>query len=72
MLQETKVTPLDVDLQNKIDKESKKTLTAIETIEKLPNIDDEEKNKLISGIVKNFVDAFDETAGDIKQEEGRK
>ena len=71
MLQETKVTALDIDLQNKIDKESEKTLTAIEAIEKLPNIDADVKTKLISGIIKNFVDMFDETVNVFKEEGGK-
>ena len=72
LLQETKVTALDVDLQNRINKESEKAFTAIEAIEKLSNIDDGEKSKLIAGIIKNFVDMFDEAADKTKQEEGGK
>ena len=67
MLQETKVTNDDVDLQNKINQQVEKTLTAIEAIEALPNIDQEEKTKLISGIIQNFTDVFSEKVEDVKK-----
>ena len=60
MLQETKTTDSDIDLQNKIFKETEKTLTAIESIEQLQSITTEEANKLKAEILDNYMNHFAE------------
>lgn len=60
MLQETKTTDSDVDLQNKIFKETEKTLTAIESIEQLQSIPSEEIDKLKAEILDNYINKFSE------------
>lgn len=67
LLRETKVTNADIDLQNEIDKQAEKTLTAIKAIEALPNIDQEEKTKVMLGILQNFSDMFGEKVENVKK-----
>lgn len=59
MLEETKTTKADVDLQNNIAKDSEELLTSIRVIDKLQSIDSEEKNKLKSELLTAYISKYD-------------
>ena len=61
MLQATKTTSADVELQNAIFKDAEELLTAVDVIKKLDNIEDDDKNRLISEILQKFNDTYIET-----------
>lgn len=55
ILEETKTTNADVELQNSIDKDSQELLIAIEAIDKLQSIDDQEKCKLKAELLSAYI-----------------
>ena len=55
ILEETKTTNADVELQNSIDKDSQELLIAIEAIDKLQSIDDQEKCKLKDELLSAYI-----------------
>lgn len=59
ILRETKTTNKDIELQNSISKDGEKLLIAIEAINKLQSIDDEEKNKLKAELLSNYIAKYD-------------
>lgn len=59
ILRETKTTNKDIELQNSISKDGEKLLIAIEAINKLQSIDDEEKNKLKAELLSNYISKYD-------------
>lgn len=61
MLQEAKVTNEDVDLENRIIKETEIALTAIDAVKNARNISEESKNEVISGILDTYHEKFGET-----------
>lgn len=67
MLRETKVTDEDIDLQNKIDKESEITLSAIEAVEKMKNVSEDVKTTVIDGLLNDFSNKFGKTLEETSQ-----
>lgn len=70
MLQETRVTSADVDLQNRIDEETKVTLSAIEAVENMKNISKDVKTIVIAGILENYTNKFGKAAEEMIEEKG--
>ena len=59
MLEETKTTGEDIELQNAINKDTGELLIAIEAINKLQSIDDEEKNKVKSDLLRAYITKYE-------------
>ena len=58
ILEETKTTNKDIELQNSINKDSEELLIAIEAINKLQSIDEEEKNKLKAELLGAYISKY--------------
>ena len=58
ILEETKTTNADVELQNSIGKDSQELLIAIEAIDKLQSIADEEKCKLKAELLSSYISKY--------------
>lgn len=65
MLQETRVSSADVELQNRIDEETKVTLSAIEAVENMKNISEDVKLTVISGILESYTSKFEDVTEEI-------
>lgn len=61
MLQETKVTSADVDLQNEIDQQTEIVLKTIEIVEDMQNVGEEVKKQVVTGILESYLNKFGET-----------
>lgn len=70
MLKETKVTNEEIDLQNKINIQTEQTLKIITEINKLENVDIEERNKIIAEILNNYVAMFCKAQDKMSPKEG--
>lgn len=58
MLEGMKVTSAEIDLQNKIDAEGSKVLAELSVVDALPDINEEQRTDMTSGILKNYEDKF--------------
>ena len=58
ILEETKTTNKDIELQNSISKDSQELLIAIEAIDKLQSIDGEEKSKLKAELLSAYISKY--------------
>lgn len=54
LLKGTKVTDKDVELQNRIDSQVSKTLSLLDEVDKMVNLDEEQRKMLRIGILENF------------------
>lgn len=59
ILEETKTTNEDVELQNSINTDTENLLIVIEAIDKLPTMDDEEKTKVKSELLRGYISKYD-------------
>ena len=59
MLEETKTTGEDIELQNAINKDTGELLIAIEAINNLQSIDDEEKKKVQSDLLRAYITKYE-------------